>query len=187
MDGTLRASAGEVVDTITTGSDGMATSKELYLGRYVITETHAPFGMTLNTETVTVELVYAGQEVKLTETSAGFYNERQKVQISLEKSMETDKLFDIGANGEIANVTFGLYAAETLTAADGSTIPADGLIEVVSVGVDGKASCKTDLPFGSFYLREIATDVHYQLNGTKYPVVFEYADQNTQTRDACCQ
>ena len=181
LDGTLRASAGEVVDTITTGSDGMATSKELYLGRYVITETHAPFGMTLNTETVTVELVYAGQEVKLTETSAGFYNERQKVQISLEKSMETDKLFDIGANGEIANVTFGLYAAETLTAADGSTIPADGLIEVVSVGVDGKASCKTDLPFGSFYLREIATDVHYQLNGTKYPVVFEYADQNTQT------
>lgn len=52
---------------------------------------------------------------------------------------------------------------------------------MVSVGVDGKASCKTDLPFGSFYLREIATDVHYQLNGTKYPVVFEYADQNTQT------
>ena len=125
LDGTLRYSAGEVVDTITTGSDGMATSKELYLGRYVITETHAPFGMTLNTETVTVELVYAGQEVKLTETSAGFYNERQKVQISLEKSMETDKLFDIGANGEIANVTFALWQLLSAGNRHGRTLPTE--------------------------------------------------------------
>lgn len=180
LDGTLRASAGEVVDTITTGSDGMATSKAIYLGKYVVTEVEAPFSMTLNPETQTVELVYAGQEIELTETSTGFYNERQKVEISLEKTMETDKLFGIGENGEAANVTFGLYAAEELTAADGSKIPVDGLIEIIAVSADGKAACQTDLPLGSYYLLEQKTDSHYLLGDTKYPVVFEYAGQDTQ-------
>lgn len=121
-DGTVRYTAGEVVDTITTGPDGTASSKELYLGSYLVTEVESPYGMTLNKEPQTVELVYAGQEVELTETSAGFYNERQHVSISLEKFMEIDELFDIGSNGEVANVTFGLYAAETLTAADGEVL-----------------------------------------------------------------
>lgn len=181
LDGTLRASAGEVVDTITTGSDGVATSKALYLGKYVITETQAPFGMTLNSETQTVELVYAGQEIELTETSAGFYNERQRVEISLEKFMETDELFGIGGNAEAANVTFGLYAAEELIAADGSSIPVNGLIEIVAVDADGSAACQTDLPLGSYYLQELATDAHYLLGDAKYPIVFEYAGQETKT------
>lgn len=180
LDGTLRVKAGEVVDTITTGVDG-ASSKELYLGKYVVTETQAPNGMTLNSETQTVELVYAGQEVKLTEIEAGVYNERQHVEISLIKSMETDKLFDIGDNGELDNVTFGLYAAEKIVAADGSFIPENGLLEVVSVSAEGKAVCKSDLPFGRYYLQEIATDSHYLLSDAKYPVTFEYAGQETQT------
>lgn len=180
LDGTLRVKAGEVVDTITTGPDGVASSKELYLGKYIIIETEAPQGMTLNGETQTVELVYGGQDVKLVETSAGVYNERQHVEISLEKVMEADKLFGIGANGEVANVTFGLYAAAKLTAEDGSSIPENGLIEIVSVGKDGKAVCQTDLPFGSFYLQEIATDAHYMLSDAKYPVTFEYAGQDTE-------
>lgn len=92
--------------------------------------------------------------------------------------MEIDELFDIGSNGEVANVTFGLYAAETLTAADGSEIPADGLIEVVAVHADGTASCQSDLPLGSYYLQEIATDSHYLLTDEKFPVTFEYAGQD---------
>lgn len=177
-DGTVRYTAGEVVDTITTGPDGIASSKELYLGQYLVTEIEAPDGMTLNKEPQTVELVYAGQEVELTETSAGFYNERQHVSISLEKFMEADELFGIGNNGEAANVTFGLYAAETLTAADGSEIPADGLIEIVAVNADGTATCQSDLPLGSYYLQEIATDSHYLLTDEKFPVNFEYAGQD---------
>lgn len=177
-DGTIRYTAGEVVDTITTGSDGIASSKELYLGQYLVTEIEAPDGMTLNKESQTVELVYAGQEVELTETSASFYNERQHVSISLEKFMEADELFGIGNNGEAANVTFGLYAAETLTAADGSEIPTDGLIEIVAVHADGTATCQSDLPLGSYYLQEIATDSHYLLTDEKFPVNFEYAGQD---------
>ena len=179
LDGTLRASKGEVVDTIITGADGTAKSKELYLGRYEVRETKAPYGMVLNGETHTVELVYAGQEVAVTETSTSFYNERQKVEIDLIKSLEVDEAYGVGNNGEIFDVSFGLYAAEELTAADGTTIPVDGLIEVITLDENGHGKAISDLPMGSYYVQEISTNSAYLKDDTKYPVVFEYAGQET--------
>ncbi len=75
--------AGEVVDTVTTDETGLAESKPLYLGKYEVREITAPYGMVRNTEVHTAELVYAGQEVEITETAAGFCNERQKAAVSL--------------------------------------------------------------------------------------------------------
>ena len=180
-DGTLRYSKGEVVDTITTSSDGFVKSKELYLGKYEVKEITAPYGMVVSGETHTVELTYAGQNISVTETSTSFYNERQKVQVSLAKAIEKDKTFGIGDNGEIKNISFGLYAAEDIVSASGTVIPADGLIEIVSVNENGTAVMKSDPPFGKYYVKEIATDEHYVLSDTKYPVVFEYAGQDTAT------
>ena len=180
-DGTLRYSKGEVVDTITTSSDGFVKSKELYLGKYEVKEITAPDGMVISGETHTVELTYAGQNISVTETSTSFYNERQKVQVSLAKAIEKDKIFGIGDNGEIKNISFGLYAAEDIVSASGTVIPADGLIEIASVNENGTAVMKSDLPFGKYYVKEIATDEHYVLSDTKYPVVFEYAGQDTAT------
>ena len=179
QDGTLRAEKGSVVDTITTDGSGQASSTLLYLGKYTISEVQSPYGMVLNIKSQLVELSYAGQEVEVTETSASFYNERQKVLISLEKVMEQDKQFGIGMNGEVHSVIFGLYAAEDIAAADGMVIPADGLIEILEVQEDGTATAQTDLPFGSYYLREDGTDPHYLPTDKKYPVVFEYAGQET--------
>lgn len=179
LDGTLRASKGEVVDTVTTGADGTAVSKELYLGKYEIKEITAPFGMVLNEKTHAVELVYAGQNVAVTETATSFYNERQRVEIDLIKRLMTDEAYGIGKNGEIFDVTFGLYAEKELTAADGTVIPADGLIEIISLDGNGSGKVKTDLPIGSYYVKELATNSAYILNGQKYPVVFEYAGQKT--------
>ena len=181
LDGTLRASKGEVVDTVTTGADGTAVSKELYLGKYEVKEITAPFGMVLNEEIHAVELVYAGQNVAVTETAASFYNERQRVEIDLIKRLMTDEAYGIGKNGEIFDVTFGLYAEKELTAADGTVIPADGLIEIISLDGNGSGKVKTDLPIGSYYVKELATNSAYILNGQKYPVVFEYAGQKTAT------
>lgn len=178
-DGSVRTAAGTVVDTITTGSDGTASSKELYLGKYVITETSAPNGMVLNTEPQTLELAYAGQNVSLAELEVTFLNERQKVQISLSKSMASDEKFSIGTNGEISAVSFGLYAAIDITAADGSVIPADGLIEIAAVNAAGTAAFTSDLPLGSYYVQEYATDSHYILSDERYPVEFTYAGQDT--------
>jgi uncharacterized surface anchored protein len=181
LDGTLRASKGEVVDTVTTGADGTAVSKELYLGKYEVKEITAPFGMVLNEEIHAVELVYAGQNVAVTETAASFYNERQRVEIDLIKRLMTDEAYGIGKNGEIFDVTFGLYAEKELTAADGTVIPADGLIEIISLDGSGSGKVKTDLPIGSYYVKELATNSAYILNGQKYSVAFEYAGQETAT------
>ena len=180
-DGTLRYSKGELVDTVTTDETGFAKSKELYLGKYEIKEVKAGYGMVLSSEVHTVELIYAGQNVAVTETATSFVNERQKVEVSLEKTLETNELFGIGNNGEIKNISFGLFADEELVSASGTSIPKDGLLEIITLDENGRATVGTDLPLGSYYVKELATDEHYQLSGEKYPVVFEYAGQETAT------
>lgn len=178
-DGTLRYSAGEVVDTLTTSADGTATSTELYLGKYEIVETKAPYGMVLNEEPISVELKYAGQEVAVTSTSVSIYNERQKVLVKLYKDLEKDELFEIGTGDEILNVYFALYASEDLTAADGTIIPKDGLIEIAGVQADGTLTFSADLPIGSYYVKEYSTNEHYLISEETYPVVFEYGGEDT--------
>ena len=180
-DGTLRYHKGDVVDTVTTDEDGTAKSKELYLGKYTVVETKAPTGMVINKEKHSVELTYAGQDVAVTETATSFVNERQKVKISIEKILEQDETFGIGKNDEIKNISFGLYAKEDVVSSSGTVIPADGLIEIITLDENGAATANTDLPFGSYYIKEIATDEHYILSDTQYPFTFEYAGQNTET------
>ena len=176
-DGTLRYAKGEVVDTVTTGADGLAKSKEIYLGKYEVQEIKAPYGYVISKDIHSVELIYAGQNVSVTETATSFYNERQKATLSMQKVLETNDLFEIGNNGEIKNVVFGLYAAEELVSTSGTSIPADGLIEVITFDENGLATVKTDLPLGSYYVKEIATDEHYILNSDKYEFAFEYEGQ----------
>ena len=117
----------------------------------------------------------------MTNTSTSFTNDRQKAEIDLTKVLEQNEKFNIGSNDEILNVSFGLYADEDLKAANGSVIPKDGLLEIITCDEKGKATFTTDLPIGSYYVKEISTDNHYILSDKKYPVVFEYAGQNTAT------
>lgn len=180
-DGTLRYHKGDVVDTVTTDEDGTAKSKELYLGKYNVVETKAPTGMVINKEKHLVELTYAGQDVAVTETATSFVNERQKVKISLEKILEQDEIFGIGKNNEIKNISFGLYAKEDVVSSSGTVIPADGLIEIITLDENEAATANTDLPFGSYYIKEIATDEHYILSDIQYPFTFKYAGQDTET------
>ena len=180
-DGTLRAAKDAVVETLTTGEDGTAQSGLLYLGRYRLEERQAPEGMVLNTQPEYAELTYAGETVEVTQAAAGLYDERQKVDVSLLKALETDGLFGLGMNEEYKDISFGLYASADLTALDGSVIPAGGLLEVVSIDPNEAggygASFASDLPFGSYYVKERTTNSAYILPDTEYPVVFEYAGQ----------
>lgn len=179
-DGTLRYAKGMVVDTVNTDESGSAASKPLYLGKYTVRETKAPYGMVLNDEAKSVELTYAGETVEITETAAEFYNDRQKAVLSLSKILDKDEIFGIGNNGEILSVQFGLYAAEDLTAADGTIIPKDGLLEIANCNENGSITFETDIPVGAkLYVKEIATDSHYILSDEKHPVTFDYAGQDT--------
>ncbi len=179
-DGTLRYAKGAVVDTVTTDENGAAESKALYLGKYTVRETKAPYGMVLNGTPKTVELTYAGETVEVTETAAEFCNERQKAVLSLTKILGKDDIFNIGNNGETLSVQFGLYAAEDLFAADGSFVPKDGLLEIANCDENSNITFKTDILVGAkLYVKEIAADSHYTLSDEKYPVTFDYAGQDT--------
>ena len=180
-DGTMRYAKDTLVDTITTDKKGTATSKQIYLGKYRVVEKTAPYGFVLNKTVNHIELTYSGQNEKVTNTSTSFTNDRQKVEIDLTKILEQDEKFNIGNNDEILNVSFGLYTDENLKASNGTVIPENGLIEIVTCDEKGKATFKTDLPIGKYYVKEISTDSHYILSDKKYPVVFEYVGQDTAT------
>ena len=180
-DGTVRVKKDTLVATLKTNEKGTATSNELYLGKYRVVETVAPNGTVLNKTVNHIELTYAGQNEKVTNTSTSFVNERQKVEIDLLKVLEKDETFGIGNGDEIKRVSFGLYADEDIKASNGTVIPKDGLVEIITCDENGKATFTTDLPFGRYYVKEIKTDIQYILSDEKYPVVFEYAGQNIAT------
>ncbi len=187
LDGTVRASAGDVVSEITTDENGYAESDLLYLGKYEIKEITAPYGYVQNTESQFVGLTYAGQEIAVLDTvNTSFVNDYQGVEISLSKVMENDELFGIYGEDCYTSVSFGLFAAEDITAADGSVIPADGLLSEVSLDENMTAKFDVQIPFGRYYVQEIATDEHYILNGEKYLVTFEYMGQEVTTVSIDC-
>ena len=186
-DGTIRAKKGDVVATLTTDTNGYAESDLLYLGKYEVKETKAPYGYVQNAVSETVELTYAEQEIEVRDTvNRAFVNDYQEVEITLSKFMEYDEQFAIGNNGEYLSVRFGLFADEVITAADGTSIPADGMIAEVSLSEDMTAKFDAQLPFGRYYVQEIATDEHYMLNGEKYLVNFEYMGQEMTTVNIDC-
>lgn len=182
LDGTVRAYKGELVDEITTDKNGIAKSKELYLGKYTVVEKTAPSGFVNANEQYDVELTYAGQDVKVTSTALSVYNDRQKVSVSLLKELSKDERFKLGMNDEILSVQFGIYADEDITAADGTVIPKDALITYGNCDENGKLTFNCDLPIGfKWYAKEIATDKHYILSDTKYEFTTEYQGQDVET------
>lgn len=181
-DGTIRANAGDIVAELITDENGYAETDLLYLGKYEIKEISEPFGYVKNPEIQAVELSYAGQEVTVRDTvNAPFVNNYQGIKITLEKVMENDELFGISTENCRQNVRFGLFAAEEITAADGSSIPENGLIAEVSLDKNMKAVIAEKVPFAKYYVQEIVTDEHYILNGEKYLVSFEYQGQEMTT------
>ena len=184
LDGTVRYEQGTLVDTVTTDDDGVAKSKELYLGKYTVIEKTAPNGYVHNGTKYDVELTYAGQNVSVTSTDISVYNDRQKVSVSLKKIMANDKTFGIGNNGEITSVRFGIYADEDIKASNGDVIPKDALITFANCDKNGSIVFDCDLPVGfKWYAKEIVTDEHYILSDTKYEFDTEYQGQEVKVID----
>ena len=184
LDGTVRYEQGSLVDTVTTDNDGVAKSKELYLGKYTVIEKTAPNGYVHNSTKYEVELTYAGQNISVTSTDLSVYNDRQKVAVSLKKEMDEDKTFNLGKNNEISFVQFGVYANEDIKASNGDIIPKDALITFANCDKDGNIAFDCDLPVGfKWYVKEIATDEYYILFDTKYEFDTEYQGQDVKAID----
>ena len=182
LDGTTRYYQGEKVDEITTDKNGIAKSKQLYLGKYTVIEKTAPDTFVNANEQYDVELTYAGQNVTVTSTAFSVFNDRQKVSVSLLKELSKDERFKLGMNDEILSVQFGIYADEDITAADETVIPKDALITYGNCDENGNLTFNCDLPIGfKWYAKEIATDSHYILSDTRYTFDTEYKGQNVET------
>lgn len=182
LDGTTRCYKDEKIDEITTDKNGIAKSKELYLGKYTVIEKTAPNGFVNANEQYDVELTYAGQNVSVTSTALSVYNDRQKVSVSLLKELSKDERFKLGMNDEILSVQFGIYADEDITAADETVIPKDALITYGNCDENGNLTFNCNLPIGfKWYAKEIATDSHYILSDTRYTFDTEYKGQNVET------
>ena len=182
LDGTVRAVKGELVNEITTADNGIAKSKQLYLGKYTVIEKTAPDTFVNANEQYDIELTYAGQDVKVTSTALSVFNERQKVSVSLSKIIEQNETFKLGNNNEILSIQFGIYADKDIQAADGSVIPADSLITYGNCDENGNLTFNCDLPIGfKWYAKEMATDNHYILSDKKFDFTTEYQGQDIET------
>lgn len=161
-DGTLRISKGALADMLVTDESGEAESKELYPGKYLLREISAPEGFVADTEVKELTVTAGIKKIEVK-------NERKKQEYKIQKILEKDQKFGIGFNGEILNIRFGLFSKTELTALDGSTIPADGLIETAAPDEDGSLSFTADMPYNAeCYIKELETDKHYILSGEQY-------------------
>lgn len=173
VNGEVKIKKDSKIEELTTDKNGEAVSSMLYLGKYYIKELQAKTGYIKSSEIKDVELVY-NETLNEVSTEISFSNKRQKFEISLLKEMEKDKKANLGGNGEILNVVFGLYAAEEFTAADGKIIPKDALIETGSPDKNGTLKFTADLPQGKVYVKEISTDKAYVLDGKAYNITLKY-------------
>ncbi|HCC34800.1 MAG TPA: hypothetical protein DEQ02_03880 [Ruminococcaceae bacterium] len=178
-DGTVRAAAGNVVDTVTTGADGTAESELLYLGDYYAVERQTIPGMVLNTDKHDFSLVYEDQLTPIVTAQVGVYNERQKAAVTVEKVCEIPENAAEDFN-PYAEILFGLFAREDILTADGTVaIQKDALLEYITFDEDGKATIQTDLPISVYYVQELQTGAGYAIDDTQYDFTFEYTGQDT--------
>lgn len=165
-----------VKEGLTTGEDGSATLKNLYLGTYVVTETKAPADYVCKGESKTVTLSYAGQNVEVAVGNVTFANDRQKASVSVVKQDDTTK-------NPLSGGIYGLYAAEDITDVSGNmVVRKDTLIEKATTGNDGNAVYQADLPINhSYYVKELQAPVNYFRNSED---VFSFRFQYTNDKQA---
>ena len=173
-EGTVWYSKGDVVDTIVTNSTGTAKSKELPLGSYIVKETETKPGFVLDEEEHEVVLEYAGQEVEVTSEQITVTNKRQTL------DLQVTKLFEEDDPEAYKDVLFGIYSTEDISLGDNVLIPADGLVGLMHIDENGKNVEQFNLPVGSYYLKELATNVGFVLDEEQHPFTFEYDEDSSK-------
>lgn len=173
-DGTVRAEAGSVVDTLTTGKDGRATSKELYLGQYQLVEKSVPTGFVLDETPIPFELTYENQHTAIVSENEWQQNERQKAAITLLKEAET---LENQSYNPYPDIVFGLYTAVPFVNTKGETVlDKDALMEVVRLDETGTGLIQSDLPFSSYYVKELETSAGYYLSDQTFEFTLTHED-----------
>lgn len=143
-----------LVKTVTTDKNGEAVIKDLPLGKYRVKETKAPSGFALNPDSQEVSFVYKDQNTPEIEEKLEFSNERQKVELSVEKQ-------DAETGKALKGATFGLYNKEAISSGDKVVVKADTLLQEITSNEKGKAAFTLDLPLGRYYVKELQAPAGY--------------------------
>ncbi|WP_270500014.1 LPXTG cell wall anchor domain-containing protein [Blautia intestinalis] len=143
-----------LVKTVSTDKNGEAVIKDLPLGKYRVKETKAPSGFVLNPDSQEVSFIYKGQNTPEIEEKLKFSNERQKVELSVEKQ-------DAETGKALKGATFGLYNKEAISSGDKVIVKADTLLQEVTSNEKGKAAFTLDLPLGRYYVKELQAPAGY--------------------------
>ena len=143
-----------LVKTVTTDKNGEAVIKDLPLGKYRVKETKAPAGFVLNPDSQEVSFIYKDQNTLEIEEKLEFSNERQKVELSVEKQ-------DAETGKALKGATFGLYNKEAISSGDKVIVKADTLLQEITSNEKGKAAFTLDLPLGRYYLKELQAPAGY--------------------------
>ena len=143
-----------LVKTVTTNKNGEAVIKDLPLGKYRVKETKAPAGFVLNPDSQEVSLIYKDQNTPEIEEKLEFSNERQKVELSVEKQ-------DAETGKALKGATFGLYNKEAISSGDKVIVKADTLLQEITSNEKGKAAFTLDLPLGRYYVKELQAPAGY--------------------------
>lgn len=143
-----------LVKTVTTNKNGEAVIKDLPLGKYRVKETKAPAGFVLNPDSQEVSFIYKDQNTPEIEEKLEFSNERQKVELSVEKQ-------DAETGKALKGATFGLYNKEAISSGDKVVVKADTLLQQITSNEKGKAAFTLDLPLGRYYVKELQAPAGY--------------------------
>ena len=143
-----------LVKTVTTDKNGEAVIKDLPLGKYRVKETKAPAGFVLNPDNQEVSFIYKDQNTPEIEEKLEFSNERQKVELSVEKQ-------DAETGKALKGATFGLYNKEAISSGDKVVVKADTLLQEITSNEKGKAAFTLDLPLGRYYVKELQAPAGY--------------------------
>ena len=171
-DGSIMYKAGTVLDTITTGKDGIAKTKKLPLSKLEIEEIQAPEGFTITQKLQNAELEYEDQNTELVFDSVTYYNERQKLNLSIIKK-------DADTKAPLAGSTFGVYASEDIKSADGKVLVEKGtLIETSKSDEDGLVDFYADYPLSHYDIKEIKPSAGYATNKEVIKVDGTYQGQD---------
>ena len=143
-----------LVKTVTTNKNGEAVIKDLPLGKYRVKETKAPAGFVLNPDSQEVSFIYKDQNTPEIEEKLEFSNERQKVELSVEKQ-------DAETGKALKGATFGLYNKEAISSGDKVIVKADTLLQEITSNEKGKAAFTLNLPLGRYYVKELQAPAGY--------------------------
>ena len=143
---TVYGADSQEVGKITTDKDGNGSLENLVLGTYTVKETKAPEAYDLDWNTYTVELTYKDQNTAII---LGNVDSKENVKTGKIEIKKTDTEGNPLKSGE-----FGIYANADMYIGD--TLYKKGQL-VVSIKTDDSGVARSDdLPYGSYYVKEIS-------------------------------